>query len=269
MIWLLGPLVGIAVVVLGLRWAMRSHQRERQPWLDLLAVSAADAAASGGVGAIDGVASDGAGAIPPTPAPFTGRPCLGFHIEIITQETYGNQTTWHRAFEDGYGALQLVGPDGAVRANVDLESAGVMFPTQLTAYTKLSLVHTPETIFHGPLNAMPPHLVGFVQRLPAEVQELVFRPGQQLFQGGKRVYFNERIIVPGQPVVVAGPCVPGPHGVHLGPTDNDAVSFASGSLASERQRIAKLPVLDEAFGAVMAGVIATAVVEGIVAFATK
>jgi hypothetical protein len=268
MIWMLGPLLGVVAAVVALQWALRSHRRERQPWLDLLAVRAPDAAAAGGIGALDGLASDGQGAIPPMDAPFSRRKCMAFHIEVITQEQFGDETTWERVFEDGVGRCLLRGPDGQLRGDVDLGGAQMIFPTPLPAYKKLSLTGTRETVFQGTMKQAPPHLAWFVQQLAPEVQQKIWRPSQQLI-GGKRVFFNERIVVPGDRVVAAGRCAPGPSGVSVRSTGDLPVSLGLGTLESERARVGKLPVFDEAFGAVLAGGLVLALVEMVVSMASK
>jgi hypothetical protein len=266
MLWMLGPLVGVMVVVGGLRWALRSHRRERAPWLALLSVPAHNAAPQGGLGALDGLALDVGQ--PPLQAPFTGRACLAYHVEIITQEEFGDSTTWNRIFQDAHGEITLGGPDGAARGTADLSGAEMLFPASLDAYTKLSMVTDASTVFQGSPNQTPAHLVAYVQRLPPEVQHVIVRPSQQLV-GGKRLYFNERIVLPGQSVVVAGACQATHNGLHVHPTSQRPVYFRPGTLHDERARIAKLPVAGEAFGAVMGGVIACAVVEMIVAMISK
>jgi hypothetical protein len=226
--WIIGIVVALGVAIGGLQWALRSHRNERRPWLDLLATSA-----------MDGIAEDGCGMLRPIAAPFTGRPCLAFAIDIVIEEHFGNEITWHRVFTDGAGEMFVRGH------RVDLAGARTIFPTPLENYGKLSLHMTNETVFRGAPQQMPPHLVGFVQRLDPETQTMIWRPSGQLI-GGKRVYFNERIVLPGQPVVVAG---------------QDPVAIAHGTVASERARVAKLPVGGELFGAIMAGGLAFAFVQ--------
>jgi hypothetical protein len=251
MFWIIGVVAGIGAAIAVLRWALRSHRAERRPWIHLLARSA-----------VEGVADDG-GAIPPSTAPFTGRPCLGYVIEIVVQEPYFNETTFYRAFTDGAGQLFLRGPHGGRTAWADLRGGRVVFPIPLEEYGKYSSSLTAETIFHGTMDRAPPHLVAFVTQLDPRVQELVFRPCQMI--GGKRVYFNERIVVPGQPTVVAGPTEQGSAGVHVVPNDEMPVALALGTLAAERARVAKLPIASELFGAVMGGVVVCALVNMVLA----
>lgn len=258
MLWLLGPVVGIVVGFLALRWALGSHRRERAPWLSLL--SGADPREL----AVDGNASDGGGAISPIEAPFTGRKCIAFHIEIIVQEHFGNQVTWTRAFEDGVGRFFVESADGR-RTEVDFAGGQMIFPPSLSNYSKLALAAKPGTIFEGTIDRAPPNLGWFVQRLPADEQQIVLRPSGQLV-GGKRLYFNERIVVPGDKVVAAGPR--DDEGTLRG-TDHANVSLGFGNIDTERARIAKLPVASEAFGAVMGGIIALAVVEMLVGMISK
>ncbi|MDB4997085.1 MAG: hypothetical protein JWM74_4517 [Myxococcaceae bacterium] len=260
---MLGPLLGIVAAVLALQWAMRSHRRDRAPWLALLGVRAPDAAAAGGLGALDGVANDGNGAIHPLDAPFSRRKCMAFHIEVVTQEQFGDETTWERVFEDGVGRCLLAGPDGQPRGEVDLQGARMIFPTPLTSYKKLSLTGTRETVFQGTMEQAPPHLAWFVQQLSPEVLQQIWRPSQQLI-GGKRVFFNERIVLPGDHVVAAGHCERGPVGVRVRSTDDAPVALGFGTLESERARVGRLPILDEAFGAVLGGGVVCAVVEMVV-----
>lgn len=236
MFWLVGIIVGIGAAIGTLRWALREHRAERKPWLDLL-----------GSSAVDGIADDGAGTIPPLTAPFTGRPCLGYLLEIVVEEPNVNEKTFYRAFTDGRGQLALRGHDGRPLGRFDLGGGGIIFPTPLEEYGKYSSSLTNETVFHGTMDRAPWQLAAFVQRLDPGVQELVWRPSQML--GGKRVYFNERIVVPGQPIVVAG----------------SPARVAHGTVASERARVGKLPVASELFGAIMAGVIACAFVNMLLA----
>ena len=243
MAWLLGIPVGVAVAVLILQWALRSHRRDRKPWLDLLDVRTTEAA-DGAVGAIDGLASDGGGELAPLEAPFSRRKCIAFHIELITREAFANAVTWRRVFQDGVGQLVVVSPTGERRGRVDLRGARVILPTPLEAYNKLSVGEV-ETIFHGPLQAAPPHLAWFVQQLPREVQQALF--------GAQRIFFNERIIVPGQNVVAAGEVTRNPGGVDLLPAEGFPVCFGLGTIESERARVAKLPVGGELFGAIVVG----------------
>lgn len=234
MFWLVGIVVGIAAAIGALRWALRSHREDRRPWLELLDTAGAD-----------GIADDASGQIPPIVAPFTGRRCLGYVIEIVVEEQFMNETTFYRAHMDGAGQLLLRGQ------HVDLRGGRTIFPTPLIEYGKFSSSLTNETVFHGPMQQAPGQLHAFVQSLDPEAQQLIYRPSRQLV-GGKRVYFNERIVLPGQSVVVAG---------------REPAALALGTLAGERARVAKLPVAGEAFGAVMAGVIACAAVNAVLAIA--
>lgn len=256
-LFILGPIVGIAVAFGALRWALKSHRTERAPWLALLERPAPHVP-PGTEGVVDGFADDGGSG--PIEAPMTGRPCMAFHLEIITQEQFGNTTTWRRVFEDARGGAFVRGPQGEPRAHVDFGGAGVMFAPSLDEYTKLAAVVGPETVFQGTLDRAPPRIGWFVQMLPPDVQHMIARPSGQLV-GGKRVYFNERIVVPRQPVVIAGRVAPGPQGFEMTPTAAGRVFFGFGSIESERARIAKLPIAGEAFGAVLGGVIACALVE--------
>ncbi|NOU29615.1 MAG: hypothetical protein HOO96_17055 [Polyangiaceae bacterium] len=238
----LGPIIGLIVGFAALQWVLRGHRKERGPWLGMLEVRAADAAnAGGGVGALEGLVTDH-GSIAPIVAPFTGRHCLAFHVEIVTREMFGNQTTWERLFDHGDGRFGLAGPDGQVRGEVDFQGAQVFFPTPLTAYNKLSGA-LPETVFQGPPDQVPAHMVAFVRELTPELQRRIASPGTQLL-GGKRLFFNERLIVPGQPVVATGWCDPDPLGVRVVATDQLPVSFAFGTIATQRAALTKLPIGD-------------------------
>lgn len=264
MLFLLGPVVGVIALIGALQWALRSHRRDRAPWIAMLSVGARSAAATRGIGAIDGVAVDVGAA--PLEAPFSGRRCLGYHVEIITQEQFGDSTTWHRVWQDAHGHVTVEGPEG--RGTILLEGAEMIFPTSLDTYTKLSMVTDASTVFQGAPNQTPAQLVAYVQRLPQDVQHVIVRPSQQLI-GGKRLYFSERIVIPGQSVVAAGQCEATEHGVSVRGSREAPVYFRPTTLDEERRRLAKLPVAGEAFGAVMAGVIACALVEMVVAMASK
>jgi hypothetical protein len=259
-LFLLGPLFGIIAGVLALRWALGSHRKDRAPWVRLLAD------ASPGTHAVDGIADDG-GAIEPIDAPFSGRKCMAFHIEIIVQEQFGNSTSWTRAFEDGVGHFFVAAPDGR-RADVDFAGGQMILPPDLTDYRKITMSEKQGTIFEGTIDRAPPHLGWFVQRLPQDAQHIVLRASRQLI-GGKRLYFNERIVVPGDKVVLAGAARDEGDTFKVASSQSQSVSLGFGDLASERSRVAKLPVAGEAFGAVIAGVIALALVEMIVAMTTS
>lgn len=260
MLFLLGPVVGIVAAVLALRWALGSHKKDRAPWIALLANGSTSNRA------VDGIAGDG-GVIEPIDAPFSGRKCMAFHIEIIVQEQFGNSTTWTRAFEDGVGHFFVTTPEGQ-RADVDFAGGQMILPPDLTDYRKLTLTEKQGTIYEGTIDRAPPHLGWFVQRLPQDAQHIVLRGSQQLV-GGKRLYFNERIVVPGDKVVAAGAATIEESVSKLASSQRQAVSLGFGDLTTERARVAKLPVAGEAFGAVIAGVLALALVEMVVAMTSS
>jgi hypothetical protein len=261
MIWALGPIVGVLAGFLALRWALRSHRADRRPWLALIATSGAEAASRGGVGAIDGIAAE-LGAAPALDAPFSGRKCVAFHIEIIEQDHQGNRIEWNRVFEDGAGEFAVISPAGQPVGAVNFRGGSILFPTPLTAFRKLA-ARSKETVFQGALEAAPPHLQWFVRQLPPDIRAQLGRSGGVL--GTKRLYFNERIVVPCERVVVAGHCESGPNGVNVFSVPEVAVALGFGDLASERARLQRLPVGEEAFGAVFAGVLACGATEMLVA----
>jgi hypothetical protein len=251
-VFTVGPLVGLVAGGLGLQWAFRSHRKERRPWLEMLEVPAATAANAGNIGALDGLVSDGHGAITPLVAPFSGRVCVAYSIDIVAREMSGNQTTWERVFSGGAGRFFLVGPDGQPHADVDFQGGRLFSPEPVDEYNKLSAPR-PETVFQGPPEQVPPHLVEFVRHLAPALQARIARPGTQMF-GGKRLFFNERMILPGQSVVAAGFCEPGDVGIRVAPAGDLPVSFAFGTVADQRAKLLKAP-LGELFGALIAAVL--------------
>lgn len=261
MIWILGPIVGVLAAIFALRWALRSHRDDRQPWLHLLATPGAEAAMRGGVGAIDGTARELGGAA--LDAPFSGRKCVAFHIEIVEQDHQGNQIAWQRAFEDGVGQFAVFTPTGHPVGAVNFRGGSMLFPTPLTAFRKLA-ARAKETVFKGPLEAAPPHLRWFVGQLPPDVQVQLSRPSGGIL-GQKILYFNERVVVPGEHVVVAGHCEHGANGLNVFSVPDVPAVLGFGDLVSERARIRRLPVADEAFGAGLAAVLAGGFAEMLVA----
>lgn len=233
--WWLGPVIGAVVCGLALEWALRAHRRERRPWLDLLSRS------------VDGVATDAGGTLPAIRAPFSGRPCLGYVIDVVVQESFLNRTTSQRVHRDGAGRLLLVAIDGSPRAEIDLTRAQPLFPSSPESYAKPSM--PVETVFQGPMERAPAHLVSFVQTLAPSVQRLLWRPNANVY--GKRVHFNERVVVPGQSIVAV----------------DGFLGF--GTIDAERRRISKLPMAGELFGAIAGGLVALGVVEAIVSVVNK
>lgn len=258
----LAPIVGLLAAFFGLRWSLREHRQERAPWLTLLDIAATDVG-DGQPGTLAGIATEAGDALA---APFSGRPCLAYTCEIIVQEQLGNRTTWHRAYESGDGAVTLAGPDGAPKGDADLAGALPLFPPDLTSYNAFS--GSVDTVFRGPPSALPPHLAAFVGQLSPEEQHLILRPSGQLI-GGKTVYFNERLVVRGQPLVVVGPAARGESGPIIQPTEDADVFVGFGTKESERARIARLPIAGELFGAIMAGVIAGAMVAMVASMLVK
>jgi hypothetical protein len=246
----LSPIVGILVAVFALRWALRSHREERAPWLAVLDVSAGEVADTDQLGTLDGIAIATTESVV---APFSGRQCLAFTCEIITQETFGQRTTWNRVYTTAAGTIGVTGPGGGLRGEAHLDGALPLFPPELASYNAFS--GSAEAIFRGAPDALPPHLLAIVQGLSHETRQLVFRPSGQLI-GGKRLFFNERIVVSGQPIVIVGASTQAEQGLVLLATNETDVFVGFGTKGSERARIAKLPVGGELFGAVMGGIIA-------------
>jgi hypothetical protein len=200
--WFLGPLVATALFAAVFAYLHRGQRKKREAWRRLLAQDARVAAQAGGVGVLSGLVSDGHGRIPPVVAPFTGRQCVAFHIEIVTRErrktVSGWEITWRRVFEDGVGQVLVTDASQAVVGRVDVRGARVLLPPDLgdgrilgvTVFASSSSIFDPR--------GLPPHLASFLQGLglPAATKDGLFSPGRQVF-------FNERTFVPGQPIVAA------------------------------------------------------------------
>lgn len=250
----LAPFVAALAGFLGYRWMRRDHLKERTPWLSMLAAAAKDAADSGAVGALEGIVIEQG---EPLVAPFSGRSCLGYTLEIITRETFGNRTTWNRAYAWGEGHVVLADANGAPAGEAALAGAKAIFPPDLMSYGAFSASR--DTVFQGAPNAIPQHLAAFLERLPPAVRRLVWDPTIPLLQS-KRIIFNERVIVPGSAVVAVGPASRADGALIVSATDDQDIYVGFGTRESERDRVAKVPIGEWIFGIGMAAVLAGALI---------
>src|SRR4051794_30187621 len=99
-LWPIGFLVACAAAGIAFFITKKSQTQKTELWLALLETDAQVACRTGAVGFVEGLASDDGGQLGPIASPFTGRPCLAFHVEIIREEHRGRVTTWERVFED-------------------------------------------------------------------------------------------------------------------------------------------------------------------------
>ena len=270
-LWYLGPLIASASFALAFAYERRSLRKKREPWVRMLAEDAPAAAGSGRIGVLEGLASDGQGRLgPPLTAPFTGRPCMAFHIEIISRERHGpgggDETVWQRLFEDARGQALVTSHDHRVVGRVDLRGAQVLLPPDLSKARVAGVTVFASSSSAFDSSRLPPHLAAFAASagLPAATKD-------SLFSTGRNLIFNERIVVPGQPIVVAGPCVADPEGagILVQPSAQDYVFFAAGSARVVRASAQETSLVEALWTGFVVALVLGTVTMMIVAFTTK
>ena len=264
-LWILGPVVASAAFGLTFFGTQRLGRKKREPWMRLLAEDAEVAARAGGVGVLGGIAGDGQGRLARLVAPLTGRACIAFHVEVIsrerTQVVGGQETTWRRVFEDAQGQAIVMRGDHPV-GRIELRNAQVLLPPDLVeaAIPGVTVHASSSSAFDR--TALPPHLLSFVANagLPAATKD-------SLFSAGRNLTFNERIVVPGQPIVAVGACVSDPEGsgVLVHQTEQHRVLFSNHTASEVREKARRVPVASAVYAATAAALLAGATTMGIVA----
>jgi hypothetical protein len=191
---------------------------------------AQDAALARDVGALEGIAvSDGHA---PIIAPFSGRRCLAYHIEVITIQTQlgSRRVDYERVYEQSCGDLLLVDDRRRAVGRVAFDRARPLVPTKLSKPVHGSTVHkTTRSIFDP--RPLPARLLAFI------VQHDLPWPRKDALLPGVELAFNERVVLPGDRIVAAGRCRSDKRvGVYMCPDENEElpVLFERGTLAEVR-----------------------------------
>ncbi|WP_394844832.1 hypothetical protein LZC95_48270 [Pendulispora brunnea] len=125
-------------------------------------------------------------------APFTGRACLAYHVEVIAKEEDADTISWARVHQEAWGYV------GLREETVSFERAGLLIPQDVVDE------YIPNvTVFRTSRSRMfpqriPEHLQAFIhsRNLPAATRD-------RLFASGRVLIFNERIVCPNDSIVVA------------------------------------------------------------------
>lgn len=269
-LWFLGPLVALAAFGLTLANERRALRKKREPWVRLLSEDAQRATQTSGVGVLDGLATDGQGRLGPITAPFTGRTCIAFHIEVISRERYrqgnGEKIVWRRVFEDAHGQALVTSGDNRLVGRIDLRGAHILLPPELSQnhIGGVTVYRSSSSMFDG--SALPPHLAAFVANLglPTATKD-------SLFSSGRDLVFNERIVVPGQAIVAAGTCVVDPEGagILVRPSEQTNVFFAFGTARALRISAGKVPIGEPLWSAFVVALLVGILTTMIVAFTSS
>jgi len=122
-------------------------------------------------------------------APFTGRPSLGFEVEVTERQPFGIGLPWsHVTLDDGVGTAQFSLTDTGTAIDVDPASRRFSLDTEST------------TITVGGAESPPERIARFCDRreIPSPPRWLAAIP----WMGHRR--YIERSITPGESYVVAG-----------------------------------------------------------------
>lgn len=249
------PIVGVGAAILALRWALTEHRLERARWQRLLERTPSDSSAFQVI----------EGEVVPhetLDASFSGRTCAAYRAELIGRTHHLNEYTYQLLAAETVGTFTVKTPQGTL-VDVDFDGARVILP--------------PELVGSENLSASMRAYSGGGDRAPSRVQEWAtglgneqlwneyFNPSRdKLFKAAQVVCLEHRV-EPGQQVVLAGDVTVSDDGQASMAAGAEGLFFGSGTLASERKRIATLPIAGELFGAVMGGVIAAAMTGGLIA----
>src|SRR5262245_49391105 len=111
-VFLLGPVLASVAFGIGFAYERRACRQKSEGWMRLLERGGFAAARSGAPGVVEGIATDGNGRLGPIVAPFTGRGCLAYHVEVIVRERHNRGTSeeivWKRVYEDARGEAFLI-----------------------------------------------------------------------------------------------------------------------------------------------------------------
>jgi hypothetical protein len=249
------PLVGVAVVVLGLRWALTEHREERRRWLSLLDF---DRGALSPFQVFEGVVVEG----PTETASFSNEPCVASRSELIGRTHFANEYTYQRLAVEASGVFTLQTVDGRT-VQVEFDDANPVMPPDLVGSENASPV---IRRYAGGGDSAPEHVQAWAEaHVDDQVWRTYFEPSRDKVFTAAKVICLEHRITPGQRVVIAGDVSETEDGRTVVSAGPQGLFFALGSLEAERKRVARLPVESELFGAVMAGVLAAAVTGGVVA----
>lgn len=247
------PAVGLVVVVLGLRWALKEHRQERARWQQLLERAPND---SSPFQVIEGevVAHE------TLEAAFSGRPCAAYRAELIGRTHHMNEYTYQLLAAQTVGTFTVKTAQGTI--DVDFDQARVILPADLVGSENLS---ASVRAYSGGGDRAPDRVQQWATELGNEqLWHEYFNPSRdKLFKAAQVVCLEHRV-EPGQQVVLAGDVTVSEDGQATMAAGAEGLFFGLGSLATERKRISTLPIAGELFGAVMGGVIAAALTGAVV-----
>ncbi len=249
------PAVGLVAVVLGLRWALKEHQQERRRWTRLLERTTNDSSA---FQVIEGevVAHE------VLDASFSGRTCAAYRADLIGRTHHLNEYQYQQLATETVGAFAVKTADGRI-IDVDFDGAQVILPPELVGSENLS---ASVRAYSGGGDRAPDRVQAWASELGDEqLWNEYFNPTRDKVFKAAQVVCLEHRLEQGQQVVLAGDVTVSEGGQMTLLSGPEGLFFGSGSLASERKRIATLPIASELFGAVMGGVIAAALTGALLA----
>lgn len=252
-------LVGLAVGALALNWALTEHRVERLPWKRLLE-QRLDLRASG-IGVFEGVVLEQDDQLE---APFSGKPCLAYRVELVGRTHHLNEYTYQTLFSHSEGNFSVKSAD--VQVMVDFAHASELLPP-----SQLEKPDLPARmrLFGGSGDRAPERIQKYFADLGnAGLWNRFFNPNRDKVFEAAQVYCLEHRVEADEALVLAGQLtVADDH--HSLAASEQGLFFGRGSLESERQRAARLPIAGELFGAVMAAVIAAGLTGLVLSIALK
>lgn len=248
------PAVGVIAAVVGLRWALGEYRQERARWQQLLARVPTDSSL---FQVIEGevVASES------LEAPFSGRTCAAYRAELIGRTHHAGEYHYRSLGTEAVGAFAVKTADGRM-LDVDFDGAQVILPPELVGSENLS---ASVRAYSGSGDRAPDRIQAWASEAGEQVWGEYFNPARDKIFKAAQVVCLEHRLEHGQQVVLAGDVTTSEDGHELIAAGPEGLFFGSGSLASERKRIATLPIASELFGAVMGGVIAAAMTGALLA----
>ena len=249
------PAVGITVAVLVLRWALTEHRLERVKWQQLLQRVPSDSSAFQVI----------EGELVPhqaLDAPFSGRTCAAYRAELIGRTHHLNEYTYQLLAAETVGTFTVKTPQGTL-VDVDFDGARVILALEMVGSENLN---SSVRAYSGGGDRAPDRIQAWASELGnQQLWNEYFNPSRdKLFKAAQVVCLEHRL-ESGQQVVLAGDLTVSEEGQATMTAGPEGLFFGSGTLASERKRIATLPIAGELFGAVMGGVIAAAMTGGLLA----
>lgn len=247
------PLAWLIATLLGTRWALREHRKERKVWHDLF--ERAVAGATSGLGVVEGTVAEAE----QVEAPFSGRPCVASYVELIGRVRQADAWVYRRLRVRSEGSFVVTTADGE-DVTVEFERAQPILPPALEDTDTLAASIRAWT---GSGDRAPERVQAWVTALEDEaLWNEYFNPSRDTLFKAAKVTCVEHRIEPGRPVTVIGAMHTdevGRRTVHAG---GASLFFGRDTLEAERRRVQRLPIVSEFIGALLGGL----VVAGLVGF---